>query len=82
MAKNTAKQTTDKKTKEEIRKSLMSKLSRYYGIAHDEASYDQIYRATLLSVKDILAEKKKERDRKYIERKNNDKRMGNNTKNK
>ena len=58
MAKNTAKQTTDKKTKEEIRKSLMSKLSRYYGIAHDEASYDQIYRATLLSVKDILAEKR------------------------
>ena len=32
--------------------------------------------------KDILAEKKKERDRKYIERKNSDKRMGNNTKNK
>ena len=62
MAKNTAKLSTDKKTdkkaKEEIRKSLMSKLSRYYGIAYDEASYDQIYRATLLSVKDILAEKR------------------------
>lgn len=32
--------------------------------------------------KDVLAEKKRERDKRYIERKNNDKRMGNNTKNK
>lgn len=43
---------------EEIKKSLESKLSRYYGISHEEATYDQIYRATLMSVKDILAEKR------------------------
>ncbi len=54
MAKNTVK----KKSKDEIRKMLMSKLSRYYGITYEEATYDQIYRATILSVKDILAAKR------------------------
>ncbi len=44
--------------KEEIKQALASKLSRYYGIGFDEATEDQIYRATLLSVKDILAEKR------------------------
>lgn len=44
--------------KEEIRRALNSKLSRYYGITYEEATYDQIYRATLLTVKDILAEKR------------------------
>ena len=32
--------------------------------------------------KDVLAEKKKERDRRYVERKNGEKKIGNNTKNK
>lgn len=44
--------------REEIKRSLLSKLSRYYGIGYEEATYDQIYRATLMSVKDILAEKR------------------------
>lgn len=49
---------TKTELQQQIRKSLESKLSRYYGISHDEASYEQIYKATLMSVKDILTEKR------------------------
>lgn len=43
---------------QEIKKSLVSKLSRYYGISYEEATYEQIYKATIMSVKDILTEKR------------------------
>ena len=43
---------------QEIKKSLVTKLSRYYGISYEEATYEQIYKATIMSVKDILTEKR------------------------
>ncbi|MFA7186367.1 MAG: glycogen/starch/alpha-glucan family phosphorylase, partial [Victivallales bacterium] len=48
-------------TKEEIREELINKVSRYFAVSPGEATEEQMYRATVLSVRDILAEK----DRKY-----------------
>ena len=39
----------------EIREALNQKLSRYYGISEGDADLNQIYNATVLSVRDILA---------------------------
>lgn len=44
----------------EIRELLNQKLSRYYGISEGDADINQIYNATVLSVRDILASKNKE----------------------
>ncbi|MBO5786225.1 MAG: glycogen/starch/alpha-glucan phosphorylase, partial [Clostridia bacterium] len=44
----------------EIREALNQKLSRYYGISEGDADLNQIYNATVLSVRDILATKNKE----------------------
>lgn len=47
-------------TQTEIREALNQKLSRYFGISENEADLNQIYNATLLSVRDMLAQKNKE----------------------
>ncbi len=47
-------------TQTEIREALNQKLSRYFGISESEADLNQIYNATLLSVRDMLAQKNKE----------------------
>ena len=39
----------------QIREALVSKLSRYFGMSPAEAGDEQIYRSTVLSVRDILA---------------------------
>ncbi len=44
----------------EIREALNQKLSRYYGISEGDADINQVYNATVLSVRDILATKNKE----------------------
>ncbi|MBR5285579.1 MAG: glycogen/starch/alpha-glucan phosphorylase [Clostridia bacterium] len=44
----------------EIREALNQKLSRYYGISEGDADIQQIYNATVLSVRDILATRNKE----------------------
>ena len=44
----------------EIREALNVKLSRYFGINEGEADLNQIYNATVLTVRDILATKNKE----------------------
>ena len=44
----------------EIREALNTKLSRYFGINESDADINQVYRATVLSVRDILATKNKE----------------------
>ena len=44
----------------EIREALNQKLSRYYGISEGDADINQIYNATVLSVRDILASRNKE----------------------
>ena len=43
----------------DVRESVNEKLSRYFGIGDKEADIDQIYRATVFSVSDLLAEKNK-----------------------
>ena len=47
-------------SKEYLRESLETKLSRYYGTIPQEATKDQLYRALLLSIKDILSQKRTE----------------------
>ena len=42
--------------KHEIREAIISKLSRYFGISPEEADAGQIYKSTVLSVRDILAQ--------------------------
>jgi glycogen/starch/alpha-glucan phosphorylases len=41
-----------------IKSTLESKLSRYFGVTPQEADQDQIYKATILTVRDILAQKR------------------------
>ena len=47
-------------TKEQIKNSLESKLIRYFGVTPDEATPEQIYKAVVYSVKDILQQKRGE----------------------
>ncbi|MBQ7364287.1 MAG: glycogen/starch/alpha-glucan phosphorylase [Clostridia bacterium] len=47
-------------TKKYLREALENKLSRFYGTTYKEATKDQIYRALLLTVKDILSQKRTE----------------------
>ena len=56
------KKTTKKKqTKKDIlREGIESKLSRYFGTTPEEANKDQMYKAVILSVKDILSHKRTE----------------------
>ena len=51
----------------EIRESINSKLSRYFGISETDADINQIYDATVLSVRDILATRNKEFQEKVVE---------------
>ena len=44
---------------EVILEGLTSKLSRYFAVSPEEATKEQIYKATVLSVRDILAQKSK-----------------------
>ena len=41
-----------------VRESIEQKLIRYFGVKPDEANEEQIYKATVMSVKDILTEKR------------------------
>ena len=59
--KNTAKSTKKKQTKKDIlREGIENKLSRYFGTTPEEANRDQMYKAVILSVKDILSHKRTE----------------------
>ena len=42
----------------QIKKNLTEKLARYFGVTPDEANQEQVYKATILTVKDILAQKR------------------------
>lgn len=48
-----------KLTKKEVLDQIKSKLSRYYGVTTEEATSDQLYKAVVMIVKDILLEKRK-----------------------
>lgn len=45
-------------TKASVKEALESKLSRYFGVSPDDANKEQIYKATVLTVKDILTQKR------------------------
>ena len=49
-----------KPTAAEIKENLEIKLSRYFGCTAAEASKEQIYKATAMTVRDILTEKRGE----------------------
>ena len=46
------------KKEKELRQGIVNKLSRYFGTTPEEANKDQIYKSVLLSVKDILSQKR------------------------
>ena len=45
-------------SKETVRDALALKLSRYFGVNPEDANKEQIYKATILTVKDILTQKR------------------------
>ena len=45
-------------SKEEIRELISAKLNRYFGVTLREANRDQMYQAVILSVKDMLSQKR------------------------
>lgn len=47
-----------KLTEKEVQKAIEGKLSRYFGVSPAEASKEQLYKATVMSVRDILLEKR------------------------
>ena len=47
-------------TDKEVQTLIQGKLSRYYGVSPKEASIDQIYKAVVMSVRDILLEKRQQ----------------------
>ncbi len=57
-AKKTAVQTAKPNRSAELRAGIEQKLSRYFGTTPAEANKDQVYKAVLLAVKDILAAKR------------------------
>ena len=50
----------NKMSASDIREALNSKLARYFGIEENDADINQVYQATVLSVRDILATRNKE----------------------
>ena len=47
-------------TEKEVQTLIQGKLSRYFGVAPKEATKDQIYKAVVMSVRDILLEKRQQ----------------------
>ena len=45
-------------SKETVKEALDLKLSRYFGVNAEDANQEQIYKATILTVKDILTQKR------------------------
>ena len=45
-------------TEESVKDAIESKLTRYYGVNPDEATEEQVFKAVVLSVKDLLTVKR------------------------
>ena len=45
-------------TEKEVQLLIQGKLSRYFGVSSAEATKEQIYKAVVMSVRDILLEKR------------------------
>ena len=52
--------TTKNITEKEVQLLIQGKLSRYFGVSPKEATVDQIYKAGVMSVRDILLEKRQQ----------------------
>ena len=52
--------TTKNITEKEVQLLIQGKLSRYFGVSSKEATVDQIYKAVVMSVRDILLEKRQQ----------------------
>lgn len=44
-------------TEKTVKKAINEKLARYFGVSAEEATKEQVYKATVLAVRDILAQK-------------------------
>ena len=51
---------TESITEKEVQLLIQGKLSRYFGVSPKEASREQIYKAVVMSVRDILLEKRQQ----------------------
>lgn len=60
---------TDKNMNKIYNDAIVSKLSRYFGISPEEATKEQMYKASVLAVRDILTTKRKEFAQKVREQK-------------
>lgn len=47
-------------TEKEVKDLIKGKLSRYFGVTPSEATKDQIYKSVVMSVRDILLEKRQQ----------------------
>ena len=47
-------------TEREVKELVNGKLARYFGVSPTEASKDQLYRAVVMSVRDILLQKRQQ----------------------
>ena len=45
-------------TQQEAKELIQGKLSRYFGVAPSEARKDQLYKAVVMSVRDLMLEKR------------------------
>ena len=57
-------------TEKEAKDLIKGKLSRYFGVAPTEASKDQVYKAVVMVVRDILLEKRQQFHKKTKSKKN------------
>ena len=47
-------------TEKEVKEQIKGKLARYFGVSPAEASKDQIYKAVVMSVRDVLLQKRQQ----------------------
>ena len=47
-------------TEHKLKQMIDSKLSRYFGVSPKEATQDQIYKAVVMNVRDIMLEKRQQ----------------------
>ena len=50
----------NKLTQQEARQLIDGKLSRYFGVTSAEATREQVYKAVVMSVRDIMLEKRQQ----------------------
>ena len=47
-------------TEKEVKEAIKGKLSRYFGVSPTEATEEQMYKAVVMSVRDLLLEKRQQ----------------------